>query len=170
MSKDLIGKKFVGTVVYNADPEKWARVKVSIKGLFDGYAVADLPWVAVPQPVFRGAMGGAGGLLVPRVGSKVMVVFDNGEINSGFVEGELVDKNSKRTALHENYPNTYGFVDENGTVFKVNTVTKVLTVAHQGSSVVLGASGNITVSSVGSVDVVAAGNVNITAPNINLNV
>lgn len=146
----LVGKYFVGTVKVNSDPSQLSRVRVMIPELFDGYADTDLPWFTVARPVFRGASNNVGWHCVPRVGSKVLCVFDKGNINSGIVTHELVDAASKPTELLDSYPNTWGWIDENGTRLEVNAATKVLTLHHQGTTVIIDAAGNVDVHVVGN--------------------
>lgn len=146
----LIGKVFVGTVKYNADPSRISRVKVMVPELFDGYSVDDLPWMTVARPVFRGASANVGWHCVPRVGSQVLCTFDKGNINSGIVTHELVTANTQPTDLLDEYPDTWGWIDENGTKLEVNAASKILTLHHRGTTVVIDASGNVNVHVVGN--------------------
>lgn len=145
---DLIGKFFIGIVENNIDPLKISRVQINIPELHTGIPVTNLPWASLISPIFRGALGTAGKLNIPRKGSQLLIVFDNGENYSPIIIGELVSSSSNRSALGDgNYPNVYGFVDENGTEFNVDIITKILTVNHQGFKLVIDSSGNTTSTS-----------------------
>jgi hypothetical protein len=70
----------IGTVTDNADPEGRYRVQIEIPALLDGGATTD--WT---PPI--GTMGGGaarGGFVVPSIGSKVAVLFHNGDLDSPY--------------------------------------------------------------------------------------
>ena len=61
-----------GVVVDNNDPERKARVKVSIPGFNDQIPQSDLPWYPVEQPAVNYQ------LRVPTIGTRVIVeVYDS---------------------------------------------------------------------------------------------
>jgi hypothetical protein len=70
----------IGTVIANADPEGRYRVQIEIPALLDDGATTD--WA---PPL--GTLGGGaqrGGFVVPSVGSKVGVLFHNGDVDSPY--------------------------------------------------------------------------------------
>jgi phage baseplate assembly protein V len=158
-SSSLIGKWFIATVKSTDDPLQLGRVRILVPDLHDGLSGTDLPYAICMTPVFRGSLGNAGYFSVPRVGSRVLVIFDMGHIDSPIIIGELRDINTKITSLLTDYPATYGFTDENGTTFNVDTSSKVLTIKHQGSTIIIDNNGNVDIT---APNTVITGNAKIT--------
>jgi hypothetical protein len=69
-------KTYVGFVEDNNDPEKIGRVKVRVMDVFDEIELEDIPW-AMPWKDLNG-----NSFNVPEVGKVVMVVFDQGNVDS----------------------------------------------------------------------------------------
>lgn len=69
-------KTYVGVVEDNLDPEKIGRVKVRVMDVFDEISVEDIPW-ASPWKDLNG-----NDFNIPEKGKVVMVVFDQGNIES----------------------------------------------------------------------------------------
>lgn len=186
-SDSLIGKYFIGEVKVNLDPNKLHRIKVFIPELFEGYADDDLPWFGCIRPIFQGNSNNTGWIAIPRVGSRVVCVFDKGNVNSGLVIGELMDSNNKIEVISDpNYPECWGFRDENNTYLKVNTQTKLMELHHSsGTKIVIDVTGNTNVTVVdncvvditsnatinvgGNTTLTSGGPVQVTAPKISLN-
>lgn len=77
---DLKSTAWVGEVVDIEDPSFNGRVRVKVRGKFDKFENSDIPW-ATPDTYFSGgSSSGAGNYDVPKVGTVVGVVFDNGNI------------------------------------------------------------------------------------------
>lgn len=92
---NLRGTEWLGEVESNEDPEFSGRCKVRIYGIFDGtekdmqntpsafkIPVDDLPWCypATGNVFASGDSKGAGNLSIPKVGSKVKVRFNGGNL------------------------------------------------------------------------------------------
>jgi phage gp45-like len=73
----------IGTVTSNTDPEEIGRVKVMYPWL-DDTVVSD--WI---RPVQLGAGEGYGFLVVPEVGSEVLLAFDHGDFQHPYIIGNL---------------------------------------------------------------------------------
>lgn len=186
-SDSLIGKYFIGEVKVNLDPNKLHRVKVHIPELFEGYAANDLPWFGCVRPLFQGNSNNTGWISIPRIGSRVVCVFDKGNINSGLVIGELMDSTNKIESVSDpDYPECWGFRDENNTYLKVNTNTKLLELHHSsGTKVEIDVTGNTTITVTdncnvniasnatinvgGNTTITSGGPVKVNAPKISLN-
>ena len=69
-------KTYVGFVEDNNDPDKIGRVKVRVMDVFDEIELEDIPW-AMPWKDLNGNT-----FNVPEVGKVVMVVFDQGNVDS----------------------------------------------------------------------------------------
>jgi hypothetical protein len=91
----LKGTEWLGEVEDNNDPEFSGRCKVRIFGVFDGmekdfsptptpYIIptSELPWCYPANGIFfaSGSSKGAGNLSVPKIGSKVKVRFNGGNL------------------------------------------------------------------------------------------
>jgi hypothetical protein len=160
----ILGKWFVGDVVINDDPLKLSRIKVKIPVLFDEYKNDDLPWVALVRPIFRGNANNAGMFSIPKIGSRVLIQFDKGDIKSGFAFGEIADGVSKPTNLHVSYPDSYGWVDEKLNEFIIDTRTDITTIKHSsGTKIVIAANGALTVTTVADATLNTTGNILATA-------
>lgn len=167
----LVGKHFIGEVVFNNDPLQLCRVKVMVSELFSGYTVEMLPWMTCMPGLFRGQTGKAsnlaqsprcGPIFVPRVGSRVVCVFDKGDINSGIIDREIIDgEMTNDQELLEDYPDTYGVCDENGTKIVVNTKQKRVRIKHRGALVELDVDGNIKIHTIGQMDMDIEGDLNL---------
>jgi len=137
LSSNLKGTEWLGEVEDNADPDFSGRCKVRIFGLLDGkeddkkdsspynITTENLPWChAATGLIFAsGDSKGAGNLSVPKIGSKVKVRFNGGnlyapeyfaiqdinedmtkEINDSYVDSHvlLYDKDSELKILYKN--------------------------------------------------------------------
>ena len=97
-----------GTVVANDDPDKMGHVKVRVPDVLDGETDA-LPWAA---PKFSSSLGGASEaqvFMVPKVGSSVIVEFDN-PYSLYYCAWTPSDK-TVNDLFHGEYPDRYGMVD-----------------------------------------------------------
>lgn len=137
-SDNALGRFFVAVVKINT--ESVGMIRCHVPGLTDGVSDGDLPKFALVRPVFRGVSGAIGYFSIPRVGTRVLVTFDGGNIDSGIVMGEVADGNGKPEDL---VPGKWGFIDEAGTYIEV-VVGSTLKIQHQGALITIDASGNIT--------------------------
>jgi hypothetical protein len=177
---DLVVQEFLGEVVDNNDPEFSGRCKVRVYGKFDGresfddsasaFSIPDedLPW-AYPagQTVFGGGSSyGAGSLSVPKIGSKVKIRFNGGnlyapeyialqDVNQG-----LIDEIS---ASYQNATVLYYDEDEKAKV--VYTQSKGLEIFHKDSHIVINPDSSITIEhkDTSSIIELVGSNINITA-------
>lgn len=102
LSKDLW---YVAQVVDNNDPKQLGRIKARVPEIFNGVSDKDLPW-CIPASFNHtdGANAGSGVLIIPKVGSRVQVHFQQGNPLYPEYGGYHVDA---QTALQEgamNYP------------------------------------------------------------------
>ena len=110
----LVGKYFVGVVVDNDDSEsedglKLGRVRVRIPEIFGEIPTAELPWASVLRRVQNGAIANVSTFHVPDVDSRVVVVFDKGDVYSPLVVGELV---GSQTNFEETTGSVFGDDEE----------------------------------------------------------
>lgn len=117
---------WIGTVVANNDPKKLCRVKVNIPGLLEG-SPDDLPWVMVKNPTGLGGTGNTSGFIVPVLNSTVNVHFPYDDIYFPVYDGFYQSQQTHQSVFDEDYPDSYGFVDEWVTV-KANRKTKAINI------------------------------------------
>lgn len=150
----LAKRKFKGVVVDNDDPLKLGRVCCTIAGLVEETTVSKLPWIA-PDPLFGGAggSGGEGGFFVPILASELVIEFPFDDIYSPFFTGFWQSSATHQGIFDEDYPNIYGFTDEQTTRWSVNRAKKEAEFHHTSGSVVkFDSDGTITITSKKSIN------------------
>lgn len=167
---DGLKAEYVGTVIYNEDPKKAGRVKCTIPNLFVG-GQAELPWC---YPANAGTGGGKStntAFAVPEIGALVNITFKNDDILNPVYNGSPQNEATTNTLFEEDYPNSYGQVDSTGFYWKMNKVTKLLTVHHPGGvDITVDANGKVTVHSTNDTIRMESGTkVEVVAPEIDLN-
>lgn len=123
-------KPYKGTVVSNDDPRQINRIKVNIPGFIEGDE-EDLPWIFADNPAGLGGREDLSGSTVPVVGSQVKVEFPFEDIYSGFYTGYWQSEGTHQgSVFNEDYPESYGFRDEQGTHVKINKTKKFFELQH----------------------------------------
>lgn len=122
-NQDYSKNIFIGKVVYNDDPLKLRRVKVSIPSMFEEQSHTNLPWVA---PMFFGqvANGGGGGSahLAPAVGTELVVEFQMGSPLHGlYIASPMRPDQLPAELTGADWKWTYGWKDPTGNIFLVNS-------------------------------------------------
>jgi hypothetical protein len=155
---DYTGVVFIGLVVDNDDPQRLQRVRVTIKGLYEG-SVADLPWVAPKVGLGFGNAGGAGRVSVPLLNSKIYVELQNGDSHYPVYTGSVVHLDAPVTGGSINYPHRYIQVDRAGNSITVDPIpgSNVMTIQHASGT-------QITVNNDGSINITATGDITSSAP------
>lgn len=91
-SRNSLEGGWYGTVVNNNDPEQLSRIQVELDDLTKGIKKDDLPWYVI----FNSSNSSANSSVsVPRVNSRVVVEFPNGNIYDGVVTNTIVIKPAK---------------------------------------------------------------------------
>lgn len=151
---------FIATVVDNNDPTFNYRVKVRINILHDSIRDdKELPWAAKLDSSFMGMDGSTSLHSVPEVGSKVLVLAVENNINSLLYLGCLYKK-SDSTPNGDDYLNTYGIYNKDGEYIKLDKIQKLLELVW---------SGKININKIQEMNITVNGNVNLTAPTTNIN-
>lgn len=155
---DYTGVIFIGTVVDNNDPQRLQRVRVTIKGLYEG-DVSNLPWVAPKVGQGFGNAGGAGRVCVPLINSKLYVELQNGDSHYPVYTGSVAHSADPVTGGSTNYPHRYTQVDRAGNSVTVDPIpgSNVMTIRHASGT-------QITVNNDGSVNIQAVGGITSSAP------
>jgi len=154
----LLGRIMTGRVVANSGgPGGNKFIRVRIPGI-DRDEIPDdrIPWSGVGRPLFRGGGDGVGMGSIPRIGSKVAGFFDGGSRDSFVALWEIDDP----TTTTEYDQNTWGIRDEAGTYITVR-VGQTLTIHHQGTTITIDSSGNVTENVAGNKATTIAGNYTI---------
>jgi hypothetical protein len=134
---------FMGVVVDNNDPKKLERVKCSIPGLIEGNNNL-LPWFNLRKGVNFGSLTNSQIQCIPDIGSKVVIEFQDNDVYSGEIIGCWDDSATHESSLDDNYPNTYGFKDVKGNIFKINKSTGEIKITHNaGTQVIIHPDGHI---------------------------
>lgn len=166
---------FLGKVVYNQDPLKLKRVKVSVPNLFEGDP-SKLPWVA---PMFFGfaANGGGGGSahLVPAVGTDVVIELQMGSPLHGlYIASPIRPGNLPAEFMDADWEWTYGWKDPAGNLFIVNTkagANSIRILHASGTEAKILNSGRIQITGKENLQVDITGDVNATVQgNVNATV
>lgn len=146
----------LGTVVFNNDPDRLQRIKVSIPRLLTGDP-ANLPWIS---PINRSPFGltsNAGTVEVPALGSLVLVEFQGGNIYYGLCMGSVPTKSyTPNPALLLNYPNRRGWADIAGNLLWIDTTSGQVEfhLKHSsGTFIHVDNAGNVNINSVNEVKV-----------------
>jgi phage baseplate assembly protein gpV len=114
---------FIGTVLFNEDPDKIERIKVTIPSLLQGDK-DKLPWLGKKKAeLFPDAKDGTFGTfgLVPAVGTQVIVSFQDANPLYGMYEACPHQSNERVAEALTNYLYRYGFKDPAGNLFMVDT-------------------------------------------------
>lgn len=170
-SVDYTNDYIAGVVVFNEDPERRQRIKVSIPNLLEG-PVGDLPWIA---PILNSGFGitpSASTVSVPAVGTKVWVEFQEGNLDFGVAHGYIQSAAEKLPAeLAVNYPRRRGWVDPAGNThfIDVTSGSEIMLLRHKsGTELTIFPDGRVKVSSVTKIDMEAAESISFKAPTVKI--
>lgn len=140
----LFGRQFVGEVVARSfEGETRGKVRVSIAGITDSFETNTIPWAAIMRPCVVGNSQGVGFFSLPRLGSKVVVIFEGGSLNSPVVIGEVSSPTNMPTLEDEHY----GFVDHHSNSFQVTADGTILIESFTGQKLIVSASGKTVIIS-----------------------
>lgn len=150
----------IGVVIDNADPSYRGRVKVKLQGMFDptDEKGSNLPWIRQDGRSFNGVEQ----FLVPDIGSPVELVWKFGSRFPTYKPAPH-ESNSYSTQFLDSYPNSWGWADNGGFLFRINKLsnefvlkTKAFTLTvdplgsfiltNNGSTISSDSSGNITIN------------------------
>jgi len=139
-----------GTVVDNADPRQYGRVRVNVCGLFEGIDTQYLPW-AVPAMPFSfggGAGSGAGCFCVPEVSTIVWVFFEGEDYNQPVYFAAAPDgTHGLPTERTTNYPDRRVVKTAQGITLYVDDTDKVIHVAMpSGGTIHVASDGSVSIS------------------------
>lgn len=165
---------FIGTVEDNNDPTFNYRVKVRIETLHPNtITTAQLPWAARVDTAFMGINDDIDlSHKVPEIGSKVLVLAINNNINSLIYLGCLYKK-TNNTPINENYLNSYGIYRKNGQFIGIDKIKKLFQLLFEGS-IIIDKIQDMTINATNSISItcqnatVKATKVTVDAPNTDI--
>jgi hypothetical protein len=150
---DLLEKQFMGEIVDIDDPRKEGRARVKIKSIHDDIPDDDIPWAYPKQKsVIFGLDGKSGSISIPKIGSIVAVVFNNGNPYSPeyFAIHELAQ--DIKDELNSEYAGSHFIAFDGDEELKIwFTVNRGLTVQLKDSSITIDQDNLITVKTTNKV-------------------
>ena len=126
-------RTYVGVVVDNNDPERLCRIKVQIAQVFDEISTDLLPWALPSLNHTGGASAKTGNVDIPDIGSKVSIVFEDGNIDYPRYSGYHVDKKTILEECRENYPNRVVVRMKNNCLLVIDKKTNEMFIRNPGA-------------------------------------
>lgn len=163
---DLKVQQYTALVVDNNDPEKRERVRIRIPQIHRNVPDDKLPWSMPMREGQAQAGSGVGAVRVPPAGSQLFVKYDADDPHNMYYGGSpTVDTvHEENELLDEDYPDTYGDVDQAGNKWSINTRQNTITFQHVSGTVVhIDGSGNVNIVSKKDINLGAKGDINIIA-------
>lgn len=121
--QDLFSFSFQGKVVDNNDPDKLGRIKVEVPNVYQGDKSL-FPWV------HRKESGNNGEFSVPPLNTIVEISFPDRDLYNPTYCGRYLKAGKIDSVFEEDYPNTYGYVDDAGNKFTANKTSKLVKYEH----------------------------------------
>lgn len=115
--KDAMDSEHIGTVVDNKDPEYKRRLKIKIPKVLEADNDS-LPWAYPHNESSWGGSDKFGIICIPKIGSKIIVRFIDGDPHAPYYDYSSVTKVPEE--FRESYPDSYGFKDESGNILIIN--------------------------------------------------
>jgi len=163
--RNNLDKSHIGTVLFNEDPRKLGRLKILIKGIYEGDH-NKLPWVFQDPDSGLGSSKITSSFSIPEVGTEVAVFWKDQDIYHPFYKGAPRKEEALPPPLLEDYPHTYGFVDSNNQWGRINKLQKFLEFFREtGEFMKLDSSGSLTINLPSNIVINLGGSFYLTAAN-----
>ena len=168
---------FLGEVVDVKDPKQLGRVKVNVFGVYDDILPADLPWAQIVVPVTTGIHEGKGQNLGILVGTQVFGMFLDGKNSQlPMVIGTVPKEGDTNEKAKANYPLNKVYETETGHFKEYDDTdgAERIKESHKlGTYYEIDKDGNMTIDATESgartITIKASGEINVTAPVVNVN-
>lgn len=121
-------------VVDNQDPKGWCRIRARVPFIFDGISDEHLPWAIAQFEHADGAGPGSGTQYVPKIGTKVILRFQDGDATSPMWEGYPVDKTTILQEMAHNYPDRKVTRLQNKCLVVIDTKSNEVFIRHPGDT------------------------------------
>lgn len=146
---DLVDKHFLGIIEDIDDPKKEGRAKIRVISIFDDIPIEALPWAYPKQKsTFFGQGGQGGSISIPKVGSIVVVTFNNGSEYSPeyYSIHELANDVKTELSQDNEYFGTHIILFDGDEELKIwFTINKGITIQLKGSRINIGNDKAITI-------------------------
>lgn len=136
------GRKYKAIVTDNADPKGACRIRFTIKGVFE---FEKGPWAIAGEGGGDGTTGNTGRVNIPKVGSKILIEFQNGSPYHPIYYSSPQDISTLLAAASINYPNRIVERYSNGLEIIYDTKTNEVLISNPGD-VGIKITGNTTLS------------------------
>lgn len=128
---------YEATVVDNDDSKsddgkRLCRVKARVAGIFEGISDEDLPWAIPDCHHVDGASSTSGSMDIPKIGTKVLLKFQNGSSEHPMYSGYIVDDLTELFEMKLNYPDRKVLLYQNSTLLCIDTRTKEIFIRNPG--------------------------------------
>lgn len=172
---------FLGEVVnVKDDPLKLGRVRVRVHGVHDdikNIKDADLPWAQIVVPVTQGVHDGKGQYLGILKGTQVFGVFLDGQNSQlPMVIGTVPKEGDENDKAEENYPHNKVYQTDRGHYKEYDDTEgkeRIKEYHTSGTYYEIDKDGNMTIDTTESgartITIKASGQINVTAPVVNVN-
>ena len=155
------GKFQIGTVTNNEDPMGLARIQAAIPNTFDP-SLGEIPWLGPMKFSNFGQGPGFGVYGSPAVGSKVLVVMQEGDTLKGFYMAGAYTSDIANPEFAS--PKVWGWTDPSGNKLIVNMETQTMTVVHSsGYTEVINENGDVVRTIPGKVEDTITGTMSVHA-------
>lgn len=133
-------------VVDNNDPTRKQRIRVTVPGLLEAADVKELPWVLPKAQSPFGVGDDYGVVQIPRIGSRVYVHFQGGDLSFGqYVSDALTSRSALPADFLTHYPNRFGYYSPKGDILYTDLQTRDTVFKHSsGSAVHFASDGSVT--------------------------
>lgn len=133
--KDL---KYEATVVSNNDTKApdgrmLCRIQARIAGMFDGIPDENLPWAIPNVSHADGASSTSGSHDVPKIGTKVLLMFQEGSSEHPMYEGYIVDSTTSLDEMVLNYPDRKVIRYKSDVLLVIDTKTNEIFIRNPGN-------------------------------------
>lgn len=148
-------KQYEAVVVANDDSKsedkrRLCRIKARIAGIFDGIEDEDLPWAIPDYHHADGASSTSGSQCIPKIGSKVLLEFQDGSSEHPMYSGYIVDSTTMLQEMEHNYPDRKVIRYQYDALVVVDTKTKEIFIRNPGDFNIF-IEGNANISVTGNV-------------------
>ena len=110
-----------GEVKNNLDTKQFGRIQVEVLPMMQGIETQYLPWCVPAYSLFDGSGDGFGTFVVPKVGSWVYVMFEEGDFNQPLYFAEAASgTKGQPSARTTHYPNRKVTRTKNGIQFTID--------------------------------------------------
>lgn len=116
---DLKTTRWLGEVVDVNDNTYTGKIKVKVYGKFDDLSTDDIPWAYPYNNVLGGDASGGGFYAVPKKGSVVNIIFDNGNIYHPMYFSNYRVHDSLKSEIESNQENFYSLLYDTDEKIKI---------------------------------------------------